>query len=101
MSGEEDKPAAEPACGTQIRRDTDPLDGGSFRCCGNGDWIGLRDKAKASGTSEEFVEALEIFDVERVINVGAQIQRKFFFRKLQLAGGFATDSWQMLQAESE
>jgi len=50
---------------------------------------------------EIFVEAPEIFCVEGIVDVGAQVERKFFFGELKLTGGFGTDFWKMSEAVDE
>ena len=72
--------------------------GGDCRAGGDRDWIELRDEFEAGGVGEIFVEALEIFCVERVIDVGAEIEGEFFFGELEFARSFGADFRKMGEA---
>ncbi len=67
----------------------------------DGECVELWNQAEAGGLREIFVEALEIFCVEGIVDVGAQVERKFFFGELKFTGGFGTDFWKMSEAVGE
>src|SRR6185369_5595786 len=47
------------------------------------------------------VQAFQIFGVERIVDVGAQVEGELLFGKLKFASGFGTDFMKMCESESE
>ena len=50
---------------------------------------------------EIFGETFEIFWVEGIVDVGAEIEREFLGGEIEFAGGFGADFGEMSQAEGQ
>src|SRR5215467_5522518 len=98
--GDEDGKEERSAEGSCRKRPSE-LDGRRPGCGSKRQGARFRSKSHAGGAGEELLQALAIFSVERVIDVGAEIEGKFLFRELQLAGGFAADFPKMFQSKGQ
>ena len=61
----------------------------------------MRNEIETGGAYEEFVQAFQVFGVQRIVDVGAQVEGEFSFGELKFAGGFGADFGKMREAEDE